>query len=316
MNTAASTYIFSSPTDSGIEIGLLTDLNSIDLKMIAKADKKTIVSKENKKQKKGKKHVENGVGSPNAKASRLTKEQRKKIEDQADEETGAISMEVGELLAHLKKEHSLSDDGPVTETGGKKKNKAKKGKLTDTSVATESDWQGTKSTEFGSDPEPEIEKTVPTKKANQKRKKFELDESAAVEERSATLPSKPKKKKKKSDAVQVAETRPHVNKKAVVTTEPVENEASAKIKVQKQKHSTGVTVQETKPKLKTEKKRKEKTKVQVKSEVPSPAKVAKKQRKNSEQLETEDNDEEELSSTNADENETAEGKPKTGKFEN
>lgn len=283
--------------------------------MIAKADKKTIVSKENKKQKKSKKNVENGVGSPTAKASRLTKEQRKEIEDQADEEAGAISKEVGELLAHLKKEHSLPDDGPLTDTSGKKKNKAKKGKLADTTVATESEWQGTKSTEFGSDPEPEIEKTVSTKKVNQKRKKFELDETPAVDEISETLPSKPKKKKKKSEAVQVAETKPHVNKIVVAAFEYAENEASPTIKIEKPSHNIEVTVQEAKPKLKTEKKRKEKSKVQVKSEAPSPAKVTKKQRKNSEQSENGDNVEDELSTTNAGENESAEAKPKTGKFE-
>lgn len=282
--------------------------------MIAKADK-NIVAKEKKKQKKSKLHVENGTASPEAK---LTKEQKKKIEAQADDESGAISQEVGQLLAHLKKEHSLPDDEPAT---GKKKNKGKKGKLTNVPDVSESEWQGTKSTEFGFVPDfsSAADKTVFPKKVNQKRKNHELDEKPAVDEIAEPLSTSPKKKKKKSDAIQVAEPKSHVNKKTAVKNEPVGIEAPvAKNKGKKQQQKIQVEIPETKPVLNTEKKKKKKkSEARVQSEELSPANVAsspKKLRKNSDHAEPdEDNDDEVSTSTQDNENETTEEKPKTGK---
>lgn len=283
--------------------------------MIAKADK-NIVAKEKKKQKKSELHVENGTASSEAK---LTKKQKKEIEAQADDESGAISQEVGQLLAHLKKEHSLPDDEPAT---GKKKNKAKKGKLTNVPEVSESEWQGTKSTEFGFVPDfsSAADKTVFPKKVNQKRKKHELDEKPALDEIAEPLSTSPKKKKKKSDAIQVAEPKPHVNKKKAVKNEPVGSEASvAKNKGKKEKQNIQVEIAETKPVLKTEKKKKKKkTEARVQFEKLSPANVAsspKKSRKNSDHAEPDEDNYDEVSTSTQgnDNNETTEEKPKTGK---
>lgn len=289
----------------------------VDLKMIAKADKNTVV-KEKSKQKKSKLHSENGVALPEVKSSRLTKEQKKEIEAQADDESGAISEEVGQLLAHLKKEHSLPDDEPAT---GKKKNKAKKGKLTDVSDVSESDWQGTKSTEFGFVPDlsSPADRPVFPKKVNQKRKKHELDEKPDVNEIAESLSTSPKKKKKKSEAIQVAEPKLHVNKKNAVKNESVGSEASvAKNKGKKEQQKTQVEIAEANPVPKSEKKKKKKKgEARVQSEKLSAASLAsspKKQRKNSDHAESdEENDDEVSLSTQDNDNETNEEKPKTGK---
>lgn len=287
--------------------------------MIAKANK-NIVGKEKSKQKKSKLNVENGVASLEAKSSRLTKIQKKEIEAQADDESGAISEEVGQLLALLKKEHSLPDDEPAT---GKKKNKAKKGKLTNVPDVSESDWQGTKSTEFGFIPDfsSATDKTAFPKKVNEKRKNHELDEKPAVNEIAESLSTSPKKKKKKSDVIQAAEPKPHVNKKKVVKNKLAVSEASvAKKKGQKEQQKIPVEIAETKPVLKTEKKKmKKKNEARVQSEALSPANVPpspKKQRKISGHAESdEDNDDEVSTSTQDNDNETAEENPNSGKHD-
>lgn len=287
--------------------------------MIAKVDK-NIVSKENKKLKKSKKLVVNGDVSPDANSNRLTKEQQKQIEAQADDEAGTISKEVGELLAHLKKEHSLSDDDStnLTEINGKKKKKAKKGKLTDASLDSESKWQGTKSIDVDSnniDISPGIVKKVSSKQANQKRKKHDLDEKPSVNELAESLSTVPKKKKKKSDGIQVTEEKPQINKKNLVKIEPTEIDVSVpKKKIKKEKQNSPAKIEVTKLAVKKEKKKKVKSEASVKSEQSSPAKVDKKHRKISIQEESDEHNVAEVSSSTIDDNdENAEEKRKSGK---
>lgn len=252
--------------------------------MIPKSDR-NVVAKVNKKKKKSEKHDESSAVSPNAKLNRLTKGQKKEIEGQADDEAGAIAEEVGVLLAHLKEEHGFSDYKPghvsATETSGKKKNKSKKGKLPKTLVVSESEWQGSISTEVGciSDLSMEIETTASPKKVNKKRKKQELEEKSTANEIAESLSGNPKKKKKNIDAIQVAESKPHVNKKNVVKLESMENRNFA------------VKTEEMRPILKTKKKQKLKT--ETESDVGNVKGGS--------------------TSKNVNTNETAEEKPKTGK---
>lgn len=274
--------------------------------MIAKFEK-SIVPKKNIKQKVSKKQHANEVASPNAKSSRLSKEQKQEIEAQADDETGVISKEVGQLLAHLKKEHSLPADEPATKTSGKKKNKPKKGDSIET--PSESKWQGMKATDIHADsgvsPHAEV---ITLKEKNQKVKKHKLE----VELEGNKLPGIPKSKKKKNDATQVAES--HPKKKTTVETESLNNSVTvAETNTEKDKQE--VTVKRNKKKAVGQNSDKKPKAVDSLSQKKSAKKQeTKKQKKISDEMVTENNEEEESASENNDkDNETTDDKPKTGK---
>lgn len=290
--------------------------------MFAKTDKGT-VTVETKKPKKSKKHNENGAFLDDGDSRQLTKKQKKEIEAQADDEAGTISKEVDALLAHLKKGHSLSDDDEApmlvdsaADISSKKKNKVKKGKLT-----SDASWQGTKSSENGTDfaLSTKVEKTTSPKKEKSKKKKHELKHEPLIEEAADSLPGvlKKKKKKNKSDSVPVVQANPNVGDKQKVKIESTGNEQSIgkkKKKMKKEKQDVSVELEETKLTLKTEKKKKKnkrKAEGQTKSE---PENEAKKPRKNDDKEETaEDSVDEVLTSNKVDSKEITDDKPKTGK---
>lgn len=260
--------------------------------MIAKTDRPG-ATKKDKKEKKSKKH--DGAVLLDEQSNRLTKVQRKEIEAQADDEAGVISKEVGDLLAHLKKEHNLPDNGAQS---GKKKAKAKKGKFSDASVETESDWQGTKSSEIDSTTAfpPGIAKTASPKKMKHKRKKHDSEEKSESSGIAESQSPKPKKKQKHRDALQVAKTEPHQNKKNVVQTESVE------------KHENYAKVEEKKPVLKIKKKKKGKSEKLVAKN------AVKKQQNDNDQVETDGTNVLDVSTTtNNNINETTKDGPKPGK---